>query len=381
MATSLPRAVARAYPEPMTHEPQRDLFRLLLSITLIGLLVVTSLWVLKPFLPALIWATMVAVATWPMMLAVQARLWRKRWLAVLVMTLGMLLVFVVPFSLAIGTLVVNLDEITGWVKSFDPHALQTPPEWVAKIPWVGERIASAWRELAPSGDLGKKVAPFAADLVSWFLGQLGGLGSIILQFLITVGISALLYAKGETAAGGVLGFARRIGGERGEGAVRLAGQAIRGVALGVVVTALAQSVLGGIGLAVAGVPYAALLTAAMFMLAVAQIGAGPVLVCAVIWVFWKGDTSWGIALAVWSVLVMAMDNVLRPFLIKKGADLPLLLIFVGVIGGLLAFGLVGIFIGPIVLAVSYTLVSAWMEEGANPASAAPAADSGRARAG
>jgi predicted PurR-regulated permease PerM len=354
----------------MTHETQRDLFRLILNITIIGLLLMLSLWIMKPFLPALIWATMVAVATWPMLLAVQARLGRRRWLATLVMTLAMLLVFVIPFSLAVGTLVVHLDDITGWVKSIDLHELQTPPEWVARIPWVGERIASTWRELAPSGDLGAKVAPLAASLVSWFLGQLGSLGAIILQFLMTVGITALLYAKGETAAGGVLAFARRVGGERGAGAVKLAGQAIRGVALGVVVTAIAQSVLGGIGLAIVGVPYAALLTAAMFLLAVMQIGAGPILICAVIWVFWKGDTGWGVALAIWTVLVTGMDNFLRPYLIKKGADLPMLLILVGVIGGLLAFGVVGIFIGPIVLAVSYTLVSAWMEQGASAGSGA-----------
>ncbi len=347
----------------MPPEPQRDLFRLILSITFIGLLITLSLWILKPFLPALIWATMVAVATWPMMLALQRRLGRRRWPAVLLMTLAMLLVFVIPFSLAIGTLVVHIDDITGWVKSLDVKALETPPDWVLRVPWIGERLDSTWRELAPSGELSAKVAPFAAGLVSWLLGQLGSLGSIILQFLVTVGITALLYAKGETAAGGVVRFARRVGGDRGEGAVRLAGQAIRGVALGVVVTALAQSVLGGIGLAIVGVPYAAVLTAVMFMLAVAQIGAGPVLICAVIWVFWKGDTSWGIALAIWTVLVTGLDNFLRPYLIRKGADLPMLLILSGVIGGLMAFGLVGIFIGPIVLAVSYTLVSAWMDEG------------------
>jgi len=346
----------------MAHEPERDLFRLILSITTIVLLITLSIWITRPFLPAATWATMVAVATWPMMLAVQRRLWGKRWLATLVMTLAMLLIFVIPFSLAIGTLVVNMDEITTWVKSIDVSALETPPEWVARIPGIGVKLDSAWREFGPSADLSRRVAPFAADLVSWFLGQLGSLGSIIVQFLVMVGISALLYAKGEIAASGVMRFARRLAGERGEGAVKLAAGAIRGVALGVVVTAIAQSVLGGIGLAVVGVPYAALLTAAMFMLAVAQIGPAPVLVCAVIWVFWKGETGFGIGLLVWTLLVTSLDNVLRPMLIRKGADLPLLLIFTGVIGGLMTFGLVGILIGPIVLAVSYTLVSAWTND-------------------
>ena len=158
-------------------------------------------------------------------------------------------------------------------------------------------------------------------------------------------------------------FARRLAGERGEDAVVLAGDAIRGVALGVGVTALVQAVLGGIGLAIAGVPFAGLLTALMFMLCIAQVGPLPVLVPAVIWVFWSGDTGWGIFLAVWTVVVGTLDNVLRPVLIRMGADLPLLLIFAGVIGGLLAFGLVGIFVGPVVLAVAYTLLEAWLDDG------------------
>ena len=126
--------------------------------------------------------------------------------------------------------------------------------------------------------------------------------------------------------------------------------------------ALAQSLLGGIGLAVAGVPGAGVLTAVMFMLCIAQIGPLLVLLPAVLWVFWSGDTGWGIALAIWSGVVGTMDNFLRPVLIRMGADLPLLLIFAGVIGGLLSFGLVGIFVGPVILAVAYTLLVAWVDD-------------------
>jgi predicted PurR-regulated permease PerM len=145
--------------------------------------------------------------------------------------------------------------------------------------------------------------------------------------------------------------------------VVLSAQAIRGVALGVVVTALVQALIGGIALAIAHVPFAPVLTALMFMLAVAQIGAGPVMVVAVIWLYWTGSVGWGTFLLVVTVIVTTMDNFLRPLLIKKGADLPLLLIFAGVIGGLLGFGLIGIFVGPMVLAVTFTLLRAWIEEG------------------
>ena len=134
------------------------------------------------------------------------------------------------------------------------------------------------------------------------------------------------------------------------------------MALGVVVTAVAQSVLGGIGLAVAGVPFASLLTALMFILCLAQIGPGLVLIPAVIWMYYAGNALWATVLLVFTIVAGTMDNFLRPFLIRKGADLPLLLILAGVIGGLLATGLLGIFIGPTVLAVGYTLLNAWMDE-------------------
>ncbi|MBP1723126.1 MAG: hypothetical protein H6Q44_831, partial [Deltaproteobacteria bacterium] len=194
-----------------------------------------------------------------------------------------------------------------------------------------------------------------------FAAQAGSVGMMAVQFLLTVVISAILYSKGESAADGVRRFVRRLGGSRGEEAVILAGKAVRGVALGIVVTALAQSVLGGIGLAMAGVPAATLLSAIMFMLCVAQLGAGFVLVPAVIWLYWGGHNVWGTVLLVVTILVLSMDNFLRPVLIKKGADLPLVLIFTGVIGGLIAFGVIGIFIGPVVLAVTYRLLVAWVE--------------------
>jgi predicted PurR-regulated permease PerM len=135
------------------------------------------------------------------------------------------------------------------------------------------------------------------------------------------------------------------------------------VALGVVVTALIQAVIGGLGLFIARVPFAAVLTAVMFMCTVAQIGPLPILVPAVAWLYWSGSPAWGTFLLVVTVVAATVDNFIRPFLIKRGADLPILLIFAGVIGGLIGFGLIGIFVGPVVLAVTYTLLRAWIEDG------------------
>jgi predicted PurR-regulated permease PerM len=343
---------------------RRDLTRTTLSVLCIVGLIAASFWILRPFIPALIWSTMIVVATWSPMVRTQETLWGRRWLAVLAMTSALLLAFVIPFWLAITTIVDNAEDIASWVGSLSKARLPALPDWVQSLPLIGPKATATWKELASTGpeELTTRLQPYARNIAQWFVGQVGGLGMMALQFLLTLVIAAILYARGESAARGILQFFRRLGGPRGEEVVVLAGQAIRGVALGVVLTARAQSVAGGIGLAIAGVPFAGLLTAVMFVLAVAQIGAGPILFCAVAWMYWQGNTGWATGLLVWSLIVSSMDNVLRPILIRRGADLPLLVIFAGVIGGLVAFGLVGIFVGPLVLAVCYRLANAWVTE-------------------
>jgi predicted PurR-regulated permease PerM len=298
------------------------------------------------------------------------------------MTAALLLVFVAPFSAAIGTIVANAGEIVDWTNRFSQVKLPQPPQFVEKIPVVGDKAAEVWREYADKGseELAEIVKPYAARVASWFVAEVGNFGLVTLQFLLTVVIAAILYMTGDDAARWVRRFGRRLAGERGDQVVRLAGQAIRGVALGVVVTALVQSVLGGIGLAIAGVPFAAMLTAVMFMLALAQIGPFPVFLGALVWLWWQGNTGWFVALLIWTIAVGSLDNILRPILIKKGADLPLLLIFAGVIGGLFAFGLLGLFVGPVLLAVAYTLLDAWVKEASDAdAPANVATDASRTR--
>jgi predicted PurR-regulated permease PerM len=341
----------------------RELTRILLTVLVIGGLIAASFWILRPFLGAIIWATMIVVATWPMMLWAQRRSGGRRWLAVTVMSVVLLLVLVVPLSAAIATVLTNVDDVADWAKNMRDYKLPPPPAWLASLPLVGARAVQLWNEVAAEGFkvLAVKITPYAGGVTSWFVSQIGSLGAVFIQFLLTVVAAAVLYANGESAADWVLRFGERLGGERGEHAVRLSGQAIRGVARGVVVTALVQALIGGIGLGIAGVPFASLLTAVMFLLAVAQIGAVPILALATIWLYWSGDPVWGTFLLVVTVIAGTLDNVLRPILIKQGAaDLPLLLIFIGVIGGLISFGLIGIFIGPLVLAVTHTLLGAWL---------------------
>ena len=346
--------------------PPGDLARTTFAVLFIGALLAAALWVLRPFIGPAIWATMVVVATWPLMLRLQARLWQRRALAVAVMTMLLLLLFVVPLTMAIVTIVGNADRLIDWARmAAEFHLPEAPPAWVAQLPMVGGTLQRGWQQASVLGlhDLLPKLTPYAGEVTRWFVGQVGGVGFLLLQFLMTVLIAAVMYATGEQAAHLVRRFATRLAGVRGAGVVDLAGGAIRGVALGVGVTALVQALLGGVGMAIAGVPFAGLLTALMFMFCIAQIGPLPVLVPAAIWTFWDGSTGGGVFLLVIAAVVATLDNVLRPMLIRMGADLPLLLIFAGVIGGLLAFGLVGIFVGPVVLAVAYTLLEAWIADG------------------
>jgi predicted PurR-regulated permease PerM len=343
----------------------QDVTRITLAVLFIGALIAASFWVFKPFLTAFIWATIIVVATWPVLLKLQGWFWNKRGLAVTAMTVILLLVLVVPLTLAIAAIIDGADKISDLVKSVGTFTVPSMPEWVGKIPVVGKNITERWQQIAalPPDELSARLTPYAKNALGWFLAKAGSFGMMILQFLLTVIISAILYATGETAASGVRSFARRLAGAKGDETAVLAAMSVRGVALGVVLTAIIQSVLAGIGLAITGVPAVAILTAVTFMLCIAQIGPALVLILSIAWLFWKGDPFWGSVLIVWSVPVLVLDNIIKPVLIKKGADLPLLLIFAGVIGGLLAFGVVGLFIGPVVLAVSHVLIKAWISEG------------------
>jgi predicted PurR-regulated permease PerM len=346
-------------------ERSRDLTRTTLGVLCIAGLIGASVWVLRPFLLALVWATMLVVATWPLMRRAQTALGGSRRLAVLVMTLALIVVFAIPLLLAIKTIVDAAPGLIDWSRAASGLSVPAPPRWLESVPLLGARIAERWEEIAAlqrGGELSERLVPYVRPAVRWFVSQVGSLGLVFVHVLLTGILAAILYTRGEAAVAGLTAFARRLAGPRGEHVVQLAGKAIRGVALGVIGTALVQSVLAGLGLAVVGVPYAGVLTALMFLLGVAQVGPLPVLLGAVAWLYWKGVASFATALLVWTLFVGTIDNVLRPLLIRRGAGLPLLLVFAGVLGGIIGFGIIGLFIGPVLLAVSYTLLVDWIAE-------------------
>ncbi len=349
----------------MQSDSSTDITRVVLFVLVVGALLAGSAWTLLPFLSAIVWATTIAVATWPMLLRLEQLTGGRRGLAVALMMVVVLGVLIVPFAVAISALTGAAQRSPAVMQSFLTQGLGDPPSWLSGVPFVGQRGVARWEEVAAGGPeaLRSAVQPHLRSAAMWALAATGGIGSTIVHLLLTVVLLTILYARGETAAGGALALAHRLGGETGERTVVLAGKAVRSVALGVIVTALIQALLAGLGLWASGVPHPGLLTALALVLGIAQLGPAPVLIPAVAWLYWTGNGGWATALLIWSIPVAALDNVVRPVLIRRGVELPMLLIISGVIGGLIGFGVVGLFVGPVVLAATYTLAKDWVARG------------------
>jgi predicted PurR-regulated permease PerM len=271
----------------------------------------------------------------------------------------------VPLYLAVSTILAQSDRIVEFVREMPTLKVPPPPTWVDALPLIGHKANERWLALAALDphQVSERLAPYLRTALTWFAVKAGGFGSTVLNFLLTVVVSAILYARGEAGADLLRRFFRRLSGERGDAIVTLAGKAIRAVALGIIVTAVAQTVLAGLGLALLGVPFAGLISAIVLMLCIAQLGPLLAMVPCVIWLYAIGSPGRGTALLVVTVVAQAIDNVLRPLLIKRGADLSLLLIFPGVVGGLLWLGIIGLFVGPVILAVASTLLDGWISSG------------------
>jgi len=348
---------------PQVSYSSRDLTRTTLAVmTIVALIVYTTL-IVRPFLSSFLWASMIVISTWPLLLRLQARVGGRRSLATALMTIGLLLVLLIPLSVVIGVLIRNIDRLITLADAMAKFTIPPPPEWIARIPFEGARLFAQWQQLSAEGPaiLSSKVVPYADRSLEWFATQLGSVGAMILQFLLTVVFSAVLYLNGEAAAQGVRRFAYGLAGPNGDRAAILAASTVRSVAKGVVVTAVVQALIAGIGLAVASVPGAGLLTAIALILCLAQLGPVFVMLPAIVWKFYTGDMVWGCVLMAFMLVAGTIDNVIRPFLIRKGADMPLMLIFVGVVGGIVSFGIMGIFVGPVVLAVTYDVLREWAE--------------------
>lgn len=349
---------------PASAGPYDDLIRRLTVILGIAAIAAVSVWIVVPFLPAILWAGTIAVATWPLLLRLQALLGGRRWAATTVLSLLLAVCFFIPLLILVGTIAQHAGDAADLARNLAVNGLPPAPAWLESMPLVGHRAAAEWNASAAldAAAVQERLQPALKMVTRWLLGSAGGLMQLVLQVILTTAITALMYASGEKVAFGIRAFFRRLGGEGAEALVLLAASSARAVALGVVVTAVLQALLTGVALALTGVPGASLLGGLALVLCLAQVGPLLILVAAVGWLYLAHQTTAATVLAVVSIGLVSMDNVIKPILITRGAKLPLLLVFVGVIGGMLTFGLIGIFIGPVVLAVCWTLLQSWVTQ-------------------
>ena len=337
----------------------------------IGLLLLLVAWcfqITRPFIAPIVWGLIIAIAIFPIYHALLAPLGGRNGLSASLLTVAMLVVLVWPTILLSGVLLENLqllsDKLAGGALEVPP-----PPESVASWPVIGTSLYQLWDLASTNLDAAlTELNPQIEAIARWLLSAAAGTGLGILQFVLSIIISGILIASSEQGHRFAQKFAIRLSGDRGSAFVDLAEATVRGVARGIIGVAFIQTLLVGLGLLVAGVPWAGLWTVLALLLAIMQIGVAPVMLGAIIYMFSTADTLPAVLFMIYGVVVSAMDNVLKPLLMGRGLEVPIAIILIGTIGGMLSAGIVGLFIGAVVLAVGYKLFMTWLDA-ENPAAA------------
>lgn len=331
---------------------------ILLAVLLLGIVRV-----LEPFAMAIAFGAFIAIGTWPARDALVRAGLRPGYAATMLLVV-LVLAVVMPLLMMAPGLAEQIGGLAGHARRVLENLSPEAPAWIAGLPLVGEAAARGWARLAAlQGDVNAMVAPYSAQIAR-MLVQIGqaAAGSVV-QVLLALIVAAMFWTSGERMAAQLQDVAGRLGGAVGVAAVVAAGGAVRGVAWGVVGTGILQAVLMGAGLAVAGVPGAAVLAFLTMIFSISQV-LGPLVVVtwagAAAWLYGEGSTGWAVFMVAWgAVAVSGSDNVVRPLLIQRGSAMPLGLIILGVFGGLIAFGFLGLFVGPALLAVGHGLLKAW----------------------
>lgn len=344
------------------------------GITAVAFLVIGCFVVLRPFISALMWAAILCYCTWPLYLRLEKVLRGRRTPAALLMILLISVVLILPFALVGMNLAENLANTVQMVRDLLDKGLPQPPAWLQAVPLFGDPISQYWRELGANPDnTTHMVRDFIVNARGWLLQRGMDLGQGILQLGLSVLVTFFFYRDGEVVVNRVADGFKRIAGDQTQYLLGVVGSTIRGVVYGLLGTALAQGILAGIGMRIAGVPNSLLLGLLTFFLALLPFGAPLVWVPATLWLFHEHHVGMGVFMGVWGLLAISgIDNVLRPYLISRETNLPFVPVLLGVIGGVLAFGFIGVFIGPVLLAVSFALLHEWAGKKAPAAATAPA---------
>ncbi len=335
----------------------------IVQIAAIVALVIGSLMVLRPFLAAILSAAIVCFSTWPVYVRIERWLKGRRWLAALVMTVLLVLVLVLPLALIAVTYADQFPQFVERVRETIAEGLPGPPEWIASLPVVGEALDAGWRDIAGSKDKLAEVLRRFAQPAREVLVQAGFIiGEGVLQLTLIAFIGFFFYRDGAALVQALRNALNRVAGNLSDGLLDIVGGTINGVVYGIIGTGLAQALMAAIGYLVAGVPGALMLGFFTFFLSIVPAGPAVIWIGAAAWLAYQGEPGWAVFMAIWGFFVISgIDNVVRPLLISRGASLSFALVLLGVFGGVLAFGFVGIFLGPTLLAVGFNLARRWTE--------------------
>ena len=336
--------------------------RLLVQILLLALLG-ASMWVLAPFWSALFWAAVLSFASWPVMRVLTRLLRGRQSMAAGLLTLGWTVLVAVPLVMLGFNLADHIKDATALVKGFQVEGLPPHPTWLEGVPLVGERLVGFWETIDEQGAaFFATVRPYLGQVGNWLLARSAQIGGGILELALSLILVFFFYRDGPRLASFAESLLERLIGERAEHYLELIAGTVQRVVNGVIGTAAAQAILACIGFMIAGVPGALLLGLLTFGASLIMV---PPLIWApaVAWLIWQGEIGMAIFLGVWGLFVISgVDNILKPYLISRGGNLPLVVVLLGVFGGILAFGFVGLFLGPTLLAVAYSLLSDWVAD-------------------
>ncbi|WP_460137074.1 AI-2E family transporter [Pseudomonas sp. S1_E04] len=334
--------------------------RLLVQILLL-VLFGASLWVMAPFWSALFWGAVLAFASWPLMVLLTRWLGGRESLAAGILTLGWMLLVAVPLVWLGFNLADHVRDAVALIKDIQVDGLPEAPTWLGSLPFVGERLVGMWNSIDQQGAaLMVSIKPYLGQVGNWLLARSAQIGGGILELTLSLVFVFFFYRDGPRLAMFVHRLLQRLIGERAGYYIELVAGTVQRVVNGVIGTAAAQAVLALVGFLIAGVPGALVLGIVTFLLSLIPMGPPLVWIPATAWLAWKGDYTYAVFLGVWGTFVISgVDNVLKPYLISRGGNLPLVIVLLGVFGGLIAFGFIGLFIGPTLLAVAYSLLMDW----------------------
>jgi predicted PurR-regulated permease PerM len=334
---------------------------LIAALTAVALLVVGCVVVLRPFFSALLWAIILTYSTWPAYARLERRLRRPPWLAALIMTVALALAFILPLLLVATALTDVATGFADWLRHLLDQGPPPPPAWIARLPLVGPDLLDQWRELASNtAEFAEFAKPHLVHARAWALATGVAIGGAALELSLSVVAAFFLYRDGIYVVDRIRAIGQRIAGDRVHHLLLVTASTIRGVVYGTVGGALVQGILASLGFWLAGVPAALFLGSLTFLFGLVPGGPPLIWISVAVWLVSEGRIGWALFVALWGfVLISGLENVIKPYLISRESRLPFLVGFLGVLGGALAFGFIGVFLGPTLLGVAYALLLDW----------------------